>query len=125
MAVLDTGFAPRYGRGQMTPDDDLKDKLAAFDRDLKSQTDDSQTKPFIDGRNLDAKALRASRIGIELMVAILAGVALGYGIDKLAETSPLFILLGSLLGFAAGVMNAWRALNGKYGEVGFPDQKQD
>jgi len=43
----------------------------------------------------------------------------------MAHTMPLFILLGSLLGFAAGVMNAWRALNGTYGKVGFEKSRTE
>ena len=108
------------------PDSSLRQRLAAVDRDLKTQA--MAERP--DAMRMDLAAgytrgyARASRIALEMVVAILAGVALGYGLDKWAHTTPLFILLGSLLGFAAGVMNAWRALNGTYGKVGFdqPDK---
>lgn len=104
----------------------LKAKLAELDRAIDRQTAAQESKSFPGQRNLDASAVRASRIGIELMVALLAAGALGYGLDKAFGTMPLFMLLGALIGFGAGMLNAWRALNGKYGQVGFrPETKED
>lgn len=53
---------------------------------------------------------RAFRVASELLAALFVGTLLGLGIDKLAGTGPLFLLLGIGLGFAAGVMNVGRAL---------------
>lgn len=53
---------------------------------------------------------RAFRVASELMAALLVGALLGLGIDRFADTSPWFLLLGIGLGFAAGVRNVARAL---------------
>lgn len=98
--------------------DNLRARLAAFDRDLQAQEAASKPDRIDLAADYSKGYARASRIALELVVAILTGCALGYGLDKLAHTMPLFILLGSLLGFCAGVLNAWRALNGTYGQVG-------
>ena len=45
----------------------------------------------------------AWRMVIELATGILLGTAIGYGIDALAGTLPIFLVIFSLFGFAAGV----------------------
>jgi ATP synthase protein I len=40
---------------------------------------------------------------IELVTGMLLGVAIGYGLDVLFGTLPIFLILFSLFGFAAGV----------------------
>ena len=44
----------------------------------------------------------------EFSAAIIVGAALGYGADKLLGTAPWGLLVGLILGFAAGVMNIIR-----------------
>lgn len=47
--------------------------------------------------------LDASSVGIYLVVATFAGLAMGYGLDKLFGTSPyltvIFLILGIIAGF--------------------------
>ncbi len=45
----------------------------------------------------------AWRMVIELATGIMLGSAIGYGLDVLAGTLPIFLILFSLLGFAAGI----------------------
>ena len=45
----------------------------------------------------------AYRMVIELATGILVGVAIGYGLDVLFGTLPVFLAIFSLVGFAAGV----------------------
>lgn len=45
----------------------------------------------------------AWRMVIELATGIMLGTAIGYGIDALLGTLPIFLIIFSLLGFAAGV----------------------
>ena len=45
----------------------------------------------------------AWRMVIELATGILLGTAIGYGIDVLSGTLPIFLIIFSLFGFAAGV----------------------
>ncbi|MFZ1467936.1 MAG: AtpZ/AtpI family protein [Paracoccaceae bacterium] len=45
----------------------------------------------------------AYRMVIELATGILLGVGIGYGLDVLIGTLPLFLAIFSMVGFAAGV----------------------
>jgi ATP synthase protein I len=45
----------------------------------------------------------AWRMVIELATGILLGTAIGYGLDVLSGTLPVFLVIFSLFGFAAGV----------------------
>ena len=45
----------------------------------------------------------AWRMVIELATGIMLGSAIGYGIDALLGTLPIFLIIFSLLGFAAGI----------------------
>lgn len=49
------------------------------------------------------QAQHAWRMIIELVVGIGIGVSIGYGFDVLLGTMPWFLVLFTLLGFAAGV----------------------
>jgi ATP synthase protein I len=73
---------------------------------------------------IDSGALAIGlRVGVELVSALVVGVAIGWGLDWLFGTKPIFIALFVLLGGAAGVLNVWRvfaprpdAKDGKDGE---------
>lgn len=55
----------------------------------------------------------------EFSAAVLVGAALGYGADKFLGTAPWGLLVGLILGFAAGVMNVIRAAKqGMTGDLG-------
>lgn len=45
----------------------------------------------------------AWRLSTELIVSVLVGTGLGYGLDKLFGTSPWILLVGMGFGFAAGI----------------------
>ena len=45
----------------------------------------------------------AWRMVIELMTGMLLGTVIGYGLDVLFGTLPIFLIIFSLFGFAAGV----------------------
>lgn len=50
----------------------------------------------------------ALRFGGEFGAAVIVGALLGYGADYFLHTSPWGILIGLMLGFAAGVVNVVR-----------------
>ncbi len=54
----------------------------------------------------------AARVGwqmvTELVVGLLLGFGIGYGIDYMADTRPWFMLIFTMLGFAAGVRTMMR-----------------
>jgi ATP synthase protein I len=49
------------------------------------------------------------RLISEFVAGILVGAALGYGLDRVFGTSPLFIIIFLLAGFAAGMVNMARS----------------
>jgi ATP synthase protein I len=50
----------------------------------------------------------AWRLSTELLVAVLIGLLLGYGLDKFFGTAPWILVIGAGLGFAAGIKNTLR-----------------
>lgn len=51
------------------------------------------------------------RLASEFVAGVLVGGLLGYGIDYLTGTLPLFLIIFLLLGFGAGLLNMSRAAN--------------
>jgi ATP synthase protein I len=51
-----------------------------------------------------------SEIAILLLVTTLAGVGIGYWIDRQLGTLPIFVLMGLLLGFGAGGLGVHRLI---------------
>ena len=45
----------------------------------------------------------AGRMIIELVTGMLLGMGIGYGLDAVFSTLPLFLVIFSLIGFAAGI----------------------
>lgn len=50
------------------------------------------------------------RVGVELLSALVVGVALGWFLDRWLHTSPLLLIVFVLLGGAAGIANVWRLM---------------
>ncbi len=53
------------------------------------------------------------RVGAELVAALLVGFAIGWGLDRVLGTRPIFLGLFILVGGAAGVLNVWRLVTPK------------
>jgi ATP synthase protein I len=56
-----------------------------------------------------AAANMAWRMTLELVVAALVGAAMGWGLDALFGTLPIFLIVFILLGFAAGIRTVMRS----------------
>lgn len=50
------------------------------------------------------------RVGVELLAALVVGVAIGWYLDRWLHTSPALLIVFVLMGGAAGVANVWRML---------------
>jgi len=48
------------------------------------------------------------RIVVDLVAGVAAGVGIGWGLDNWLETKPWFLLLFTILGFCAGLLNVYR-----------------
>ncbi len=91
-------------------DEDTTDR-SAFDRRLQ----EARTRQGLDpepprtGTTPDASAMAVFfRVGVELVSALLVGLAVGWGLDRLLGTRPLFLILFVFLGGVAGIVNVWR-----------------
>jgi ATP synthase protein I len=51
-----------------------------------------------------------SAVGLSLVVAIVMGAALGYGLDRWLGTSPWGFLLGFFAGVVAGILSVFRTV---------------
>ena len=52
----------------------------------------------------------ASRIGLQLVVAVGVGAVLGYGIDQWLGSEPWATIVGVFLGGIAGLLNVYRTV---------------
>ncbi len=51
------------------------------------------------------------RLASEFVAGVLVGGAVGYGLDRLFNTLPVFLIILLLAGFGAGILNMSRAAN--------------
>jgi ATP synthase protein I len=65
----------------------------------------------------------AMRIGVEIVAALIVGVAIGYFLDRWLGTKPWFLLVFFVLGATAGFMNVFRVVGGLGGQVGYQKAK--
>ena len=67
----------------------------------------------------------AMRVAVELVAALMVGVAIGWALDSWLGTKPWMLILFFLLGSAAGIMNVFRAVGGfEYGAGYRKDEDQ-
>ena len=53
----------------------------------------------------------ASRVGLELVAATVIGAGLGYALDRWSGTRPWLLVVGVVLGTAAGFFGIYRLVN--------------
>ncbi len=59
------------------------------------------------------------RAGVELIAAILASGAVGFGIDHIFDTRPFGFMIMLFLGIFTGFYNVWRVMNNMSISSGF------
>lgn len=94
--------------------DALGDKLKAFEEKRQGGRKPDQ--------NDDASATEmnaGARAGMELVVSVVAGCALGYGLDRWLGTAPWLMILFLFLGMGAGFMSVYRINNKLDSSIGF------
>jgi len=52
----------------------------------------------------------AYRVLVDMIAGLLVGGFIGYWLDRWLGWAPYSLIVGLLVGFAAGVNNAWRAI---------------
>lgn len=93
--------------------DDLEARLARLNRDIgKADGKNAEARATMDTDESEAM-LRARSVGFrilgEFVAAIIAGVLIGFVIDRAAGTSPAFLIIFLILGTVAGFWNIYRA----------------
>lgn len=73
------------------------------------------------GSDLSSRAAMGQgfRIGLELVVAVFVGVAIGWAIDRWLGTRPWGLLVFLFLGIGAGMTNIYRVVKGLGMTVGY------
>ena len=100
----DTGTDPKLGDISDRLND-LSSRLAA-EKSLKAKAD----KPIMQYQGASDYS-KGYRLASEFIAGVLVGGLVGYGIDRLAGTLPLFLIVFLLAGFGAGILNMSRAAN--------------
>ncbi|TCT06892.1 AtpZ/AtpI family protein [Aquabacter spiritensis] len=76
--------------------------------------DQSQPGQAQSGTSTASGMAMAFRLGSEFVAGVLVGAAIGWGIDQVLDLAPWGILVFTLIGFGAGVVNMMRAA-GEFG----------
>ena len=102
----------------MTDKED-KDRLEALDKRLEKAQENQSANVEKHRTKRDPNLGKAYRMGIELVLAVAIGGAIGWYLDKWLETFPWLFVLFFFLGVAAGFRNVYKAAQ-KMGEHDSP-----
>jgi ATP synthase protein I len=69
--------------------------------------------PAPEGENTTQSMGKGMNVGINLMSSVVVGGAMGYGLDYVFGTLPLFMLVFCFLGFGAGLRGIWKVIQNK------------
>lgn len=97
------------GEDGASSDDELARRLDRLSRELDAERRDRATAEGSPRSASGTDFAHALRLASEFVAGVLVGAALGWGVDRLAGTSPWGLIGFLLLGFAAGVLNVVRA----------------
>lgn len=64
----------------------------------------------------------AFRVSVELVSALVVGLAIGYALDQWLDTGPFLMVAFLFMGFAAGLMNVYRMATGMSGSLGYKNK---
>ncbi len=82
-------------------DPEQSERMAQLEKRIDELKSKGAPKPHTEEHY--SQAQHAWRMVIELVAGLLIGFGMGYGLDVLLGTMPIFLVLFTLLGLAAGV----------------------
>lgn len=115
----------------MTPEKDAPDQspedLDAFGKKLKKAQESEESrrlwKSNVNRAPKTALGL-AFRVSVELVSALVVGLAIGWALDQWLDTGPLLMVAFLVLGFAAGLMNVYRVAVGMSLQMGYKEKTE-
>lgn len=97
--------------------DELGEKL----RQVQKQREAKSVNSRPDNDEMPSSGLGIGlRIGMELIIAVMMGVGIGWFVDRTFGTGPWGLMVFSLLGMASGILNVIRVAN----KLNDPDDDQ-
>jgi len=89
----------------------LSDRLQRLNAalDKARPKDQSQPQSSRNDTSTSSGMAMAFRLGSEFVAGVLVGAAIGWGVDAVFSVAPLGMIVFTLLGFGAGVLNMLRA----------------
>ncbi|PJJ85712.1 ATP synthase protein I [Brevirhabdus pacifica] len=99
-------FPATFRMGFAMVSDADKERLKQLDARIAAAKSARKPKPHSEEHY--SQAHLAWRMVIELVAGLGIGFGIGYGLDYVLETLPIFLVLFTLLGFAAGVKTMMR-----------------
>ena len=87
-------------------DPEKSERMAQLEARIKAFKGKDAPRPHQDSHYSQAQL--AWRMVIELVTGLLIGFGMGYGLDSLFGTMPVFLVLFTLLGLAAGIRTMMR-----------------
>jgi ATP synthase protein I len=111
---------PSHNAGQGGDSDRAPDgarrRIDELDERLKKARGPAAT-PKLDLRETHRQTGIAYRVMVDMIAGLLVGGFLGYWLDRWQGWAPYALVGGLVLGFAAGINNAWRAIRNYSDEV--------
>jgi ATP synthase protein I len=104
---------PRGTKDETDPElGDISTRLKDLDARLTAEKSEKRAaeKPAIQYQGASDYS-KGYRLASEFVAGVLVGGLLGYGLDRLVGTLPLFLIIFLLLGFGAGILNMSRSAN--------------
>ena len=103
--------APQAGQGPEAGDPALADRLQRLNAALDKARPRDQSQPAGSRRDTSTSSAMALafRLGAEFVSGVLVGALVGWGLDKVLGIAPWGIIVLTLVGFGAGVLNMMRA----------------
>jgi ATP synthase protein I len=89
--------------------DNLESRRATLEQRLADKREQADVERNRHVASDKAGMALAVKLSSEFIAGIVAGAALGWGIDQLAGTKPWGMIILLFLGFLAGVLNVMRA----------------
>lgn len=85
----------------------IEDKIEAFQNRKKAEKSSAQN------QNENRSAAKGFQYSIDLISGVFVGAAIGYFLDLVFHTAPIFLAVLTIFGGAAGILNIYKSAQEK------------